>query len=70
MWGLELLMSTLRVKSLTIAPPPRKVIFLDNIFVINMILEQHIVINFHEFFFNMHIILNELECFYTTYINR
>jgi len=30
--GLELLTSTLRVKSLTIAPPPHKVIFLDNIF--------------------------------------
>jgi hypothetical protein len=54
---------------LTIAPPPHKVIFLDNIFVMNIILDQHIVINFHEFFFNMHNILNELEFFYVTYIN-
>jgi hypothetical protein len=45
------------------APPPHKVIFLNNIFVMNMILIQHIVINFHEFFFDMHIILNELELF-------
>jgi hypothetical protein len=36
----------------------------------NMILDQYVVINFHEFFFNMQIILNELEFFYTTYINR
>ncbi len=40
-----------KVKSLTIAPPPHKVIFWDNIFLMNMILDQHIVINFHEFFF-------------------
>jgi hypothetical protein len=38
-------------------------IFLDNIFVMNMILDKHIVINFHEFFFNMHVLLNELEFF-------
>jgi hypothetical protein len=28
-----------------------------------MILDQHIVINFYEFFFNMYIVLNELELF-------
>jgi hypothetical protein len=36
----------------------------------NMILYQHIVINFHEVFFKMHIVLNELEFVYTIYINR
>ncbi len=52
------------IKFLTIAPSSHKMFF---IFVMNMILDQHIVINFHEFFFNMDLILNELD-FFTLFI--
>jgi len=62
-WGLELLTSTLKSQVFNYCTTTHKVIFSDKIFVMNMILDQHIIINFHELFFNMHIVLNELEFF-------
>ncbi len=70
MWGLEFLIFTLRNQILNHCTSTHKVIFLNNIFVMNMLLDQHIIINFPEYFFNMHIVQNELEFFYTIYINR
>ncbi len=42
-----------RSVSLTIAPPPHKNDFFGQHIIINMILDQHIVINFHEKNFNI-----------------